>query len=494
MKIKTSPKIIFEQFLVSFKNKTFSLVFISSLLILFQVLYILLRFKFMNADIPFWFTKNWGDYWLEKKTIIYLIPLLSLGISLIGLGLIVVNRFYIKYFYELVWGSVVFCLLFLSYSIVRIISTASVPFTPLINPDIAPLIAPFATAFFLTYFVLPYFIDYAQSKKLITNPSVHDHPGMVLRAPSARGGGVVYGFVMLLLSAVFVGFPKGFTGLYISILMISFLGIVDDFQNTHPSSSFKVFENPFLRLFLLILSVLPTVLSGVQITEVSNPFGQIVSLSTVSNFLPFIFTVIWIVWLMNVMSWSNGIDGQYSGIIGISSLAIVFLALRFNPVTAIHYQVATIAALSAGAAFGFTKYNWHPSKIMWGFGAMSAGLIISVLSISVKGKIIASILIILVPFMDAIVTVVRRIIQKKNPLSGDRGHLHHLLLDRGWSPQKIARFYWFSTAIFGFIGLMTPEKYSVQAAMIVIGVVAFIIVLLNLRLGTNKRQTQLSEK
>jgi len=276
--------------------------------------------------------------------------------------------------------------------------------------------------------------------------------------------------------------------------MISILGVIDDFQNTHHSSSFKIFENPFLRLFLLFLSVLPTVLSGIMINEVSNPFGQIIILKNIHMFLPAVFTIIWIVWLMNVMSWSNGIDGQYSGIIGISSLAIAFLALRFVPLQPIHFQVATLAAISAGSAFGFTKYNWHPSKIMWGFGAMSAGLLISVLSISIKGKIVASILIILVPFMDAIVTVIRRLIQKKNPLSGDRGHLHHLLLDRGWEPKKIAKFYWITTAFFGLVGLMTPEKYSLQAAMIVIGVVAFIIILLNLRSGTNRQQTQIFEK
>lgn len=494
MKIKNSPKIVLEKLTARFRNRTFSLIFVSLLIISLQLIYILLRFQFINPEIPLWFTKNWGDYWLAPKIMIYIIPAVSFAIFIFGLGLIVVNKFYIKYFSELIWGSVVFCLLFLSNSILGIIHSASVPFTPLINPDIVPLTIPFAAAFLITYLLLPYFIDFAQSKKLVTNPSVHEHPGMVLTYPSARGGGIIYGLVVLLVAAIFVGFSKNFSGLYISILMISILGVIDDFQNTHPSSSFKIFENPFLRLFLLFLSVLPTVLSGILINEVSNPFGQIIILKSIHLFLPAVFTIIWIVWLMNVMSWSNGIDGQYSGIIGISSLAIAFLALRFVPLQPIHFQVATLAAISAGSAFGFTKYNWHPSKVMWGFGAMSAGLLISVLSISIKGKIVASILIILVPFMDAIVTVIRRMIQKKNPLSGDRGHLHHLLLDRGWEPKKIAKFYWITTAFFGLVGLMTPEKYSLQAAMIVIGVVAFIIILLNLRSGTNRQQTQLFEK
>ena len=494
MKIKNTPKIFFEQFIQRFKNRTFSLVFFSSLIILFQIIYILLRYKFINAEIPLWYTKNWGDNWLAPKKMIYIIPLISLGISLFGQVLVAINRFYIKYFYELVWGFVIFCLYFLSYSLLSIIQRASVPFEPIINPNILPLIIPFVVAFILTYILLPYAIDFAQSRKLITNPSIHEHPGMVLSSPSARGGGVLYGVILFVVAGIFLGFSKNFTGVYLSILMISFLGVIDDYQNTHPLSGLKVFEKPFLRLFLLFLSVLPTVLSGLVIKEVSNPFGNPLNLESIHVFLPAVFTVLWIVWLMNVMSWSNGIDGQYPGIVGISSLAIVFLALRFKPLEPIHFQVATLAAISAGSAFGFTKYNWHPSKIMWGFGAMSAGLLISALSISIRGKIVASILIILVPFMDAIVTVIRRLIQKKNPLSGDRGHLHHLLLDRGWSPQKIARFYWFTTALFGLVGLMTPEKYTAQAAMIVIGIVAFIIITLNLRSKANTHQQPLVEK
>ena len=139
-----------------------------------------------------------------------------------------------------------------------------------------------------------------------------------------------------------------------------------------------------------------------------------------------------------------------------------------------------MSAISAGIAFGFIKYTWHPSQIMWGFGAMCAGLVLSVLSILIQGKLVTSVLIILIPFLDAVVTVVRRLIQGKNPFKGDRGHLHHLLLERGWNAKKIALFYWFTTAIFGIIGLVTAEKYTVQVVLFLGILVAFFIILLNL--------------
>jgi len=95
--------------------------------------------------------------------------------------------------------------------------------------------------------------------------------------------------------------------------------------------------------------------------------------------------------------------------------------------------------------------------------------------------------------LDALVTFFRRLLQKKNPLSGDRGHLHHILLDRGWSVQKIARFYWLTALIFGMMGMFSPEKYAVKFSLTVIGVVGFFIALLNLKSIENKKPKQQPE-
>ncbi len=196
--------------------------------------------------------------------------------------------------------------------------------------------------------------------------------------------------------------------------------------------------------------------------------------------VPVAVTSLWIVWIMNVLSWSNGVDGQFPGIVGIASLLIAILALRFKELTEIHHQIALLSVISAGAAFGSVKYNWHPSKIMWGFGAMSAGLVIASLAILAQAKIAVSVLILLIPFLDALVTVGRRILKGKNPLKGDRGHLHHILLDKGWSVSMVALFYWFATAIFGIIGLLSPERVVLKVTFLIVGVVASILIFFNI--------------
>jgi UDP-GlcNAc:undecaprenyl-phosphate GlcNAc-1-phosphate transferase len=470
------------------KDDLVSIVVINSALILLQFLYIRLRYAYINSVIPIWYTRPWGDPQLGPKDHIYYIPLVALFLLIVGVVIfILLNRYFFRYLGQIINTSLVIANLMLFYSIYRIVTVASVPFTPLIDPNYLNLFLPFVLTYLTVYYALPFFIDFAHDKNIVTNPQIHDHPGMVLNKPSARGGGFFYAMIFLIMSLLFVGYQTKYSGLYLSVFMVAALGLLDDIQNTSIRSKFRKLENPFLRLILLFIAILPVILSGVIFGLVSNPLGGTIDLSMVTfefgrNSIPLLsafLTILWMLWIMNVLSWSNGIDGQYSGIVGIASAIIALLALRFTPLETSQMEAGILAAISSGAAFGFTKYTWNPSKIMWGFGAMSAGLVLAVLSILIQGKILTSFMIILIPFLDALVTVIRRLLQKKNPLVGDKGHLHHLLLERGWSPKRIALFYWFATLVFGLIGVITAERYVVQVTLILSGIVAFIIVLLN---------------
>ncbi|MFC1624821.1 glycosyltransferase family 4 protein [Patescibacteria group bacterium] len=486
-----------EYVLEKLKNKTLAKFLLSTLIAFFQVFYILLRYKYINSEIPFWFTRIWGDFQLAPKMTLFLVPLISLGVTLLGLLFVLINNLYIKFVDEVVWFVVGFCNLVLSYSVFRIIQVSSIAYKPFISPLYVSLFPSFVVAFLGVYILTPFFIEFAQRKKMVTNPSVHKHPGMILENPSARGGGLVYGLVFLAASLVFVGINKNFSGLYLSVLMVSVLGILDDYQNTHPKSGFSFLENPLLRLILLFASVLPVIFSGVLIRTVSNPFGGMINLDIIRfgflgreiSLIPVILTTIWVVWFMNVLSWSNGIDGQYSGIVGIASVLVALLALRFEVLEPYHTQIATLAAISAGAAFGTVKFNWYPSKIMWGFGAMTVGLVVASLAIYARARITASVLIILIPFLDAAVTVVRRLLKGKNPFKGDRGHLHHVLMERGWGVRRIALFYWVATALFGLVGLLSSEVHVFKVGFFIAGFVGFMIVLLNVRVLRDKVET-----
>ena len=500
MKLNKRVEKTTEYVLEKLRDRNLSNFLLNTLLSILLFFYIFGRFKFLNDYVPFWYTKNWGDSQLAPKFTLYLIPLTSITINLFGLLLTVLNKYYLRYLENIVWYCVLFVNVFLIGSVVKIIRISSVPFPPIINPMYISLFPAFFFAALIMLLFMPNFIEFAKKKKLVTNPKIHNHPGMILQYPSARGGGFVYAIVFLFSAAIFVGFNENLSGLYISVIMTAFLGILDDYQNTHPKSKYRSLENPFLRLFLLFVSVLPVVLSGVMINTISNPFGGFINLNVFEvtfggntiSILPVLVTSLWIVWLMNVLSWSNGVDGQFPGIVGIASILIAILALRFDELTEFHRQIALLSVISAGASFGSVKYNWYPSKIMWGFGAMSAGLVIASLAIMAQAKIAVSVLILLIPFLDALVTIGRRILRGKNPLKGDRGHLHHILLDKGWSVSKVALFYWFATAVFGIIGLLSPERVVLKLTFLIIGIVASILIFLNI--SSNNKTKQFSSQ
>ena len=83
---------------------------------------------------------------------------------------------------------------------------------------------------------------------------------------------------------------------------------------------------------------------------------------------------------------------------------------------------------------------------------------VAVVSILSSSKLATAILVLGIPSVDAMFTIIRRILSRKSPFSGDRKHLHHILLDLGLSQRKIALFYWLISAIVGVITLQLQSQ------------------------------------
>ncbi|MDR0463044.1 MAG: hypothetical protein LBG64_02390, partial [Pseudomonadales bacterium] len=113
--------------------------------------------------------------------------------------------------------------------------------------------------------------------------------------------------------------------------------------------------------------------------------------------------------------------------------------------------------------------NFYPQKIMSGYGAGSiAGFLLAILSMLSGAKVATVLMVLALPTADAIFTIIRRIRAGKSPFYGDRGHLHHKLLDEyGWGRRRIAFFYWLITAIMGLLALILPTWGKIAAIAIV---------------------------
>ena len=460
--------------------------------IIFQGFIIGFFYEQMVPQIPLWYTKNWGLGILSPKVNIILIPFISFLIILFSASLIKFSENLHQYYFE----KIVFSLstlgnLVLTFSLLNIIKKTT--FSNLFFLDFvgSELLNSFFISLVFSLFLTPIFINIYKKYGLVTDPKKHQHPGMILKHPSARGGGLVFAISFAITCILFTKLTTLNIGIIIATILAALIGILDDISNTLSNKNLKFLGNPVFRLLILLpIPVIILMLSGVVSYSINNPFGEIINFNSfqfsifnsILRPLPYIFTGIWILWVINLLSWSNGVDGQYSGIITITGIVIALLSLRFTSLTDFEINNSKMAIITAGAALGILPFTWNPSKIMWGFGATSAGIVLASLSILASTKISISILVLLVPFMDGLITVARRIINKQNPLKGDRSHLHHLLLNRGWSVKQIAIFYWISTAILGLIGLYSSDKDLPLLVLTLGGIVSFGIVLLNLKI------------
>jgi UDP-GlcNAc:undecaprenyl-phosphate GlcNAc-1-phosphate transferase len=122
-------------------------------------------------------------------------------------------------------------------------------------------------------------------------------------------------------------------------------------------------------------------------------------------------------------------------------------------------SVSLLPLALMGACLGFLLYNFHPSSIIMGGGAPYLGFLLGALSIIGGAKMATILLVMGLPLMDLAWQVVNRLRHGRNPLHGDRGHLHFRLLDSGWlSQRQIVVSYYVFCAFFWLLTLVTSSQ------------------------------------
>jgi UDP-GlcNAc:undecaprenyl-phosphate GlcNAc-1-phosphate transferase len=238
----------------------------------------------------------------------------------------------------------------------------------------------------------------------------------------------------------------------------------------------KADVNPYVRLASNFLVAILVVATGSTIPYITNPLtGGVLPLDVfmisftfgaihITIGLSHLLTILWIVWTMNIIGWSAGVDGQMPGYVAIAAFVLGLLSLRYSLLDPNQVWVTVLAFVVAGAFLGFLPWNFYPQRIMPGYGGKTlAGYYLALLGILSFAKLGTALLVLGIPMLDAVATLVRRIGTKKSPVLADRGHLHHRLLDLGWSKPKIALFYWGVSAILGLVSLTVTSTLKVFA-------------------------------
>ena len=315
---------------------------------------------------------------------------------------------------------------------------------------------PGSVALLISFLATPVVKKIALVLKIIDDPKKHKHIKVIHTYPVPRGGGLATFLAIFITALIFLPVDKHLTGILAGATLITLVGFLDDKYNL----------NPYLRLFLCFVAAALPIAAGIGIAFISHPAGGIIDLShpQISFFLlgktrsiwllSDLFALVWIVFIMNMLNMgAKGVDGQLPGVVTIAASTIAALSLRFSA-DITQWPVIILASILAGSYLGFLPWNFYPQKIMPGYaGSTLAGYLLAVLSILSTTKVGVLMVVLGVPLIDTGYVIARRILSGKSPVWGDRGHLHHRLLDAGWSKRKVAVFYWLITLILGISAL-----------------------------------------
>lgn len=338
---------------------------------------------------------------------------------------------------------------------------------------------PFLIAFLACVFITPLSLIFIKKLNLFDDPKKHKHPAIIHKKPIPRGGGIPLFISVFIASLFFLPLTKVTIFLFLAAFIALIVGVLDDKFNL----------SPYFRFTINIFCALLIIGAGVGVPFVTNPFGGIIQLDTLRVSFSFfgshsilvfsdIIALVWIVWVMNMLNWSKGVDGQMPGIVAISAIAIGILSLRF-PLTDQNTLIsARLSFIIAGASLGFLIFNFYPAKIFPGYGATSIYLLLSAVSILSGAKLATAILVMGVPMVDGIFTIIRRILEGRSPFWHDNKHLHHLLLRLGFGQRKIALFYYLFSAILGAISLTlgsTGKAFAIIMLLVIVGGILFFL-------------------
>jgi len=283
----------------------------------------------------------------------------------------------------------------------------------------------------ITFFSIPVIIQVTKDKKLFDEPEERKVHKTAI--PTLGGLGIFAGFII----ATLIGFPTGITYelqyLAAAAIVIFFLGIKDDILVISPS---KKFIGQVLAAGILIK------FANLQIVSMHGLFG-IYEIPHLASIALSLFTIIVITNSFNLI---DGVDGL-AGSLG--TLTSLVFGTYFYSIG--HIEYAVVAFTLAGSLISFLIYNFSPAKIFMGdTGSLLVGLINSFLvikfinfasnpdvSFPLSSSPAIGFAILMIPLFDTLRVFGHRILDRRSPFSPDRTHIHHFLLDIGFSHKKI---------------------------------------------------------
>lgn len=302
------------------------------------------------------------------------------------------------------------------------------------------IIPSFITAFIITYFAIPSIIRIAIEKNLCDEPG--ERRSHTSRVPTLGGIGI---FAGLIFSITFwipfdtADYPAHRYIQYVlcAYIIIFLIGAKDDII---PLTPFKKFGGQLLAAFILVYQ------AKIQLTSLYGIFG----ITEIPVWLGIPLSIFTIIVIINALNLIDGINGL-AATVGI--IVCLFFGYWFYRVGRL--DLAILAAATIGSLIAFLSYNITPARIFMGdTGSLLVGLTASILAISfiesnkdlptivqnntwfIDSVPAVAIAVLIIPLFDTLRVFLLRAMRGKSPFHPDKTHVHHLLLDLGFSHMQ----------------------------------------------------------
>ncbi|MBN1963141.1 MAG: undecaprenyl/decaprenyl-phosphate alpha-N-acetylglucosaminyl 1-phosphate transferase [Anaerolineae bacterium] len=354
------------------------------------------------------------------------------------------------------------------------------------SEHLGAFLAVFAIAFVLAMVLVPVAQRLATRWQIVDRPrGRHQHT-----RPTAKLGGLALyvAFTVAVLVAQVLPVPRfdpwewiRLAGLLLGGTFVFIFGLLDDrFEfGPLPQAIAQITAAGIAIFFRIFIETFNNPLTGEQ----TDPWPYIVTVTI---------SLLWLGVMMNTVNWLDGVDGLAGGVAFIAA-AVLFVnaVFRLDPP---QISVSLLPVALMGATAGFLLFNFPPAKIFMGSnGAFFLGYTVGALSIIGGAKAATILLVMGLPLLDLVWQIVHRVIRGRNPMQGDRGHLHFRLTDLGMDKRVMVLGYYAFCAFFGGLALFTTSRLFKFVALIVMGVIVLVGFLLLMRLSTQRAAITLPE-
>jgi UDP-GlcNAc:undecaprenyl-phosphate GlcNAc-1-phosphate transferase len=308
----------------------------------------------------------------------------------------------------------------------------------------------FVTAFALAALLTPLAARFARRVGAVDRPRSSRSLG---REATPLLGGLAIAVAVAVAGLLFlhasVRVEDRLVGVLIGGAVITVVGAIDDRYDLHP----------FVKLLGQIVAATIPVLAGVEVTNITLPFIGPVDFGSLGGPI----TVVGLVAMMNVVNFSDGVDGLAAGVCAIAALAFSIIAFDLQ-----RDYAGVLAAITAGAAAGFLIHNFPPASVYMGdCGANLLGLLLGCIAVegAVKTQAVLALVIPLVvlavPFLDTTFVVLKRMKYRRPLYRADANHFHHRFSRIGFSTRRtVVYLYAWTLLLGGFAVALRFVPYS----------------------------------